>query len=273
MVHKDTASIDIRNVRHTRVQPVSLMRQRVILRTGTKNSGGGPGQDTGARDGENKESGGICRNYKVGVGLTIFGGLLIAASSYVRAEDFTVNDGIPERTNQFEKEVVMHFWDDNTFSVKEEVFSPPVLGRDFGKVVPVDPNRLLQNIPTASLTKWHWWMLKDDVLNRAIRQYSKCVARVSLMQELMGEVGLDNPKHKDFGLIKQGEEYLPAFEVVQPFDYERGLDYVYLAGKRHYEENLRAVIASINITVGNRRACEDTENAYKAYFLSKFRRK
>jgi hypothetical protein len=168
----------------------------------------------------------------------------------------------------------MHFWNDDTFSVQEEVFSPPALARDFGKVVPVDdPNRLLNNIPSASLMKWHWWMLKDDVLNRAIRQYSKCVARVSLMQELMGEVGLDDSKHKDFGLIKQGEEYLPAFEVVQPFDYERGLDWVYIAGKRHYQENLKAVIESINITVGNRTACEATENAYKAYFLSKFRRK
>jgi hypothetical protein len=203
--------------------------------------------------------------------LSCIAGILIAGT--VRAEDFTVGDGIPDRTGSFEREVVMHFWDDNTFSVKEEVFLPPVLGRDFGKVVPVDSNRLLQNIPTASLTKWHWWMLKDDVLNRAIRQYSKCIARVSLMQELMGEVGLDNPKHKDFFLIKQGEEYLPAFEVVQPFDYERGLDWVRIAGKRHYEENLRAVIASINITVGNRTACEATEAAYKAYFLSKFRRK
>jgi hypothetical protein len=203
--------------------------------------------------------------------LSCIGGILIAGA--VRAEDFTVADGIPDRTGRVEREVVMHFWSDDTFSVKEEVFSPPALGRDFGKVVSVDPNRLLNNIPSASLMKWHWWMLKDDVLNRAIRQYSKCVARVSLMQELMGEVGLDDPKHKDFGLIKQGEEYLPAFEVVQPFDYERGLDWVYIAGKRHYQENLKAVIESINITVGNRTACEATENAYKAYFLSKFRRK
>ena len=197
-------------------------------------------------------------------------------SSVTQAQEFIVEDGIPNHASGFERPVILHFWDDETFSIKEEAFNPPNILRDFGKVQkllesPVEQGRLVDNIPTASLAKWHWWLFKDDILARALRQYSKCIARLSLMQELMGEIGLDDPKHKDFGLIKQGEEYLPIFEVVQGFDYERDINVgVRIAGKRHYQEAIRAAISSINITVSNIEACTATENAYKAYFFSKW---
>lgn len=275
---ENTTSNCKRYAGHSWLFPLRFMWQRIVLCYGIKRGSREDGRATRLEASPNKDSGRLWPCSQGYSRLSCLGGILITLTSGAYGADFEVSDGIPNRTNDKDKEVMQFFWHDDTQTIEPEVFAPPVILRDFGKVEkifesPVEASRLVESIPTASLAKWHWWLLKDDVLSRVIRQYAKCVARLAVYQELFGEMTYEDPRHPYFGLIKETEEYLPAFEVVQPFDYERGIGSgVPIAGARHYKENIRAAIDSINGTVDKVALCESTEAAYKAKFNYYYRR-
>lgn len=277
MARENTTSNYTWDARYYRVSPLSLMRQRIVCRNGTKGQ-----TEQSSRCVTGIQASGDRKLWWRGfssttrVGLTVLAGLLIAEVG--RAQEITVGDGVPDRTGTFEEEVILHHWNDETFDVEESSCKPPKISRDFGQVVPlfespVDAARNVEAIPNFCLAKWHWWLLKDDVLARALRQYAKCVGRVSLLQELMGMKGIDDPTHPSFFDVKNVEEYLPAFEVVQPFQYEKHLVYgVRVAGTRHYKENIKAVLESIKITTANTALCKQTEGQLLNLYNSRGRK-
>lgn len=277
MDRKDTTAVSTWHSRCYRVYPMSLVFQRVVCRDGTEGRGEQRSRSvTEIQAGADKKARRdfLSRARSYGCGLLV----ILSIHSIGRAQDITVGDGIPDRTGAFEEEVMLHSWNDETFDAEEVRCAPPKIRRDFGQVgalfqSPVDAMRQVEAIPNFCLAKWHWWLLKDDVLARALRQYAKCVSRVSLLQELQGFVGIDDPKHPSFFEVKNVEEYLPTFEVVQPFGYEKHLDYgVRVAGIRHYKEHIKAVIESIAITTANTALCKETERQLLTLFKGQWQR-
>lgn len=174
--------------------------------------------------------------------------ILVTVKAY--AEDFTIDDGIPDPNGQFSYSNVVYM--DRFNNLTSEYFRFPLLTRDFGEVgyiaeSPLDPSRTLDSIPSFGLAKWHWWLFGFEVLPRVQRTYSDCVGQIKALQKLLRKTPLyDDPKSPTFSEVVATREYMVPFEPIQ---YYAGANVNLPPRREDAIAEARAAIASVNAGV------------------------
>jgi len=118
------------------------------------------------------------------------------------------------------RDVILTYTDKNGVTVKEPyrtVF--PRFVRDFratfitGTEFAEDPNAGIEDIPTYGLALEHWWM-SFEVLMKAQREYSECVAAINENYRLLGLPELHSPESPLRQIMLTIKEYwVPSFPI------------------------------------------------------------
>ncbi len=196
--------------------------------------------------------------------VVFFTGLVFPSFGYAQLEGFPS----PSRSKFFE--INLCYSDKNDATVCEAKKLPELV-RNFGNVgyidaSPLDPTRNVANLPNYALARYHWWFLGFDVLPRVQRQYSDCVERVKVYQELLGISPLiDAPGTDSRALVDSIREYLVPMDAIQRYD----ADFTKAPGLADAIGHAQAAIDSINVTVFYKHVCEGQIPVLKALVQAK----
>lgn len=286
MAREDIATFNNRDTGSLGVFPMRIMQERTVLRTRVEDTNREVESTTSIEKRKDRE----CRRFLLnsqkfrGLATAV---LVLAFSSVGRAEVFTVGDGIPDRTNQFEQEVAVVCWSDEKKEPYIERFNPPKLIRDFGDLKekflasPVDRERAIEGLNTCGQAQWHAWLVEKIFLAAELRGYRSCSDRLSLLMAKNGTPPINAVNHPFYPVLKGQTEYLVPFGEPAPFPYERSYEKdsngqyigVPIATVRHYQEQIRAALASLNLTFELRTLCEASVRVEDAQFNSLWQRK
>lgn len=175
-------------------------------------------------------------------------------------------DGIPLPTGETTPVNVCYTGEDG--KVVTEIFDSPEIEKDVGQVPfidlsVIDPGRLIDDIPTFGLAKWHWWLFGFDILPRAQRQYAQCVERITVYEELLGwSLTTDGVWRERILSIM---EYTVPFEPVQnPYSVKKP------PTKKHAIDHIKAAILGVNITVNETGLCTQYAEYLRGLVYARF---
>jgi hypothetical protein len=182
-----------------------------------------------------------------------------------------VGDGFPERAGTT-TDVNLCYTDVADDSVKCEIFAAPDIIRDFASPgyignSPLDAQRLIEDLPTFGLAKFHYWLFGFETLPHAQKDYARCVGEIRAYQSLLGISPLiDEPGSPLYDTVNSVMHYLVPFEPVQRFygDLRKP------AGIEETKIHAIAAIQSHNITVYHVGLCRQTAENFRAIVKSRF---
>jgi len=165
-----------------------------------------------------------------------------------------VPDGLPDPTEN--KIEINMCYEDTDGKAVCDVFKIPEVTKDNSRVQlvensPRDPNRTFDKIPNFGLAKFHWWVFSQGI-NRAQREYSDCIARISEIQKILKEPQIDDENLFDQSFIEGLKEYEIPFEAIQntrnisnPPSLEDAIEHV------------KAAVVGLNLMVYANIGCQD----------------
>jgi len=121
------------------------------------------------------------------------------------------------------------------------------------------PGASIDDITDVGLAMEHYWM-SFELNMKAQREYRSCVAKIEMIQEIMGECQLTHECNPNRDSILLLSEYWIPFNAIDNF-------FEFPPGLSSYIGHFKAGVFTLNRMIAHRDACRGTLAFYKARIL------